>query len=373
MSAATRDPAPARAEATATRRLPTITVSRADTLDPDWHPDLDRYQRIVVAYSGGKDSTAILLRLLDLGVPRERIELWHHDIDGAAGPGGSDLMDWQVTAAYSRAVADALGLPLFLSWKVGGFERELLRDSARTAPIAWEEPDDSGTIAVRQKGGDRGKFGTRLRFPQVSADLRVRWCSAYLKIDVCDRVLRNDPRFQRGGRFLVVTGERAQESAARSRYQVFEPHRSDTRNGKRRPRYVDHWRPAHQWPEERVWQTIEAHGIIPHPAYRAGWGRVSCAACIFGSPDQWASLRILDRRRFEQVAAYEERFGVTIHRTRPVIETAEMGNPYAVLDTEAGQIAAAEAISRTWDRPVIAEAGAWRLPAGAFGDNAGPT
>src|SRR6185437_14385284 len=34
------------------------------------------YDTIIVAFSGGKDSMALLLLLLHLGVPRERIELW---------------------------------------------------------------------------------------------------------------------------------------------------------------------------------------------------------------------------------------------------------------------------------------------------------
>ena len=56
----------------------------ADTA-PLTSPDLQSYDHILVAFSGGKDSLACLLHLLDLGVPRTRIELWHHRIDGAEG------------------------------------------------------------------------------------------------------------------------------------------------------------------------------------------------------------------------------------------------------------------------------------------------
>lgn len=54
--------------------------------------DLSVYDRIVLSFSGGKDSIAMLLQLLDLGVERDRIELWHHDVDGGSAS-GSDLMD----------------------------------------------------------------------------------------------------------------------------------------------------------------------------------------------------------------------------------------------------------------------------------------
>ena len=135
------------------------------------------YTYVIVAFSGGKDSIACVLHLLDLGVPRELIELWHHDVDGREG---SSLMDWPCTADYCRKLAAAFGLRLSFSWKVGGFEREMLRKDQPTAPTAFE--NESG--AVRFAGGD-GPANTRMQFPQVSPDLSVRWCSAYLKIDVC--------------------------------------------------------------------------------------------------------------------------------------------------------------------------------------------
>ena len=52
-----------------------------------------------------------------------------------------------------------------------------------------------------------GPAGTRGIFPQTSPDLRVRWCSPALKIDVLAAAIRNQPRFL-DGRTLVITGER---------------------------------------------------------------------------------------------------------------------------------------------------------------------
>jgi tRNA(Ile)-lysidine synthase TilS/MesJ len=59
--------------------------------------DLASYDVIIVAFSGGKDSAACVLHLLDLGVPKHKIELWHHLVDGREG---STLMDWPCTEAY---------------------------------------------------------------------------------------------------------------------------------------------------------------------------------------------------------------------------------------------------------------------------------
>jgi len=322
---------------------------------PPMVPDLHTYDHVIVAFSGGKDSLACVLHLLELGVERERLELWHHDVDGREG---SALMDWPCTREYCRKVAEAFGLRIYFSWKVGGFEREMNREDTPTAPIAFETP-----TGVEVTGG-RGKGNTRRQFPQVSGDLSVRWCSAYLKIDVGAAALRNQARFERA-RTLFVTGERAQESAGRARYKQFEPHRADLRNG-RTPRHIDQWRPVHGWTEREVWAVIERHRINPHPAYRLGWGRVSCSACIFGNADQWASLREVNTSQFEQVAAYERTFGKTIQRKLSVVQTADRGTPYpmAAADRQA-------ALAEGFAEPVIVDT--WTLPRGAFGDACGPT
>ena len=139
---------------------PALTTSGAR--DATAGRDLTSYDTIIVACSGGKDSIACLLTLLDAGIPRERIELYHHDVDGQGPP----FMDWPSTTAYCRAVARELDVPLYLSWKQGGFLREMLRNNAPTAPIHFQTPEGR----VGSVGGS-GPPGTRLRFPQVSANL----------------------------------------------------------------------------------------------------------------------------------------------------------------------------------------------------------
>jgi 3'-phosphoadenosine 5'-phosphosulfate sulfotransferase (PAPS reductase)/FAD synthetase len=323
---------------------------------------LTDYDRIVVYFSGGKDSISSTLHLIELGA-KDKIELWHQKVDGRKdihevdGREGSTLMDWPSTPSYCIAVANSLRLPLYFSWKVGGFEREMLRENALTAPTRFAAPDGK----IHQAGGTRGKLNTRRKFPQVSADLSVRWCSAYLKIDVARLALNNQPRFKRG-KTLVVSGERAEESPARAKYNQFEP------ENHRAGRHVDRWRPVLHWPEQEVWNTIEKWRINPHPAYRLGWGRLSCRACIFGSHDQWASLAKIDPRGFERIAAYEREFGLTIHRSLSVEQRARIGTPFPNTD-DADLVALA--LSHNYDAPIRIDD--WKLPAGAFGDSSGPS
>lgn len=320
---------------------------------------LNSYDTIIVAFSGGKDSLACLLHLLDMGVDVDKLELWHHDVDGQEG---STLMDWKCTRDYCRKIAEAFGIPIYFSWKVGGFEGEMLRENARTAPSRFETPE--GT--VEERGGTRGKLSTRRKFPQVSGDLSVRWCSAYLKIDICTTAINNQDRFQ-DTRTLVVTGERAEESAGRAKYKVFEPHKADNRDGKRVKRHVDAYRPVHKWSEQDVWDIVERYRINPHPAYRLGWGRVSCAACIFGSAHQWASLNEINPEQVETIAQYEEEFDVTIKRKSSVRQLVVVGQPYKMKKRDV-----AAAMSEAFNEPAIMPKGKWQLPAGAFGESCGP-
>jgi len=320
-------------------------------------PDLTSYDHIIVAFSGGKDSMACFLHLLDLGVDMSKVELWHHDIDGRESDA---LMDWVCTPDYCRKFAQAFDVPIYYSWKEGGFEREMLRDETATSPTHWENLD--GTIGTT---GGKGKPNTRRKFPQVSANLSVRWCSAYLKVSVCESAIRNQERFNHA-RTLVITGERAEESAARAKYKTFEPDRADNRDG-RNGRLVDRWRAVHEWKEERVWEIIERYKVRAHPCYYLGWGRCSCAACIFGSCHQFASLAKIDPEKVERVAAYEKEFDCTIQRKLSVPELVEKGTPYEVMTEEDIK----DARSKEYNREIIVED--WQLPAGAYGESCGPS
>ncbi len=320
-------------------------------------PNMGDYDHIIIAFSGGKDSLACLLSIIESGADKSRIELWHHEIDGRE----SRLMDWPVTPAYCKAIAAAFGIPLYFSWKEGGFEREMTRENALTAQTSFETPGgETGTT-----GGTRGKRNTRMMFPQVSADLNVRWCSAYLKIDVCASAIRNQERFA-GKRTLVVSGERGEESAARGRYKTFEPDRADNRDG-RLARHVDRYRPVHAWKEQDVWDIIERWKVNPHPAYHLGWGRVSCLWCIFGSVNQCASAREIDPVGFGRISDYEARFGKTIHRTMTIGERADAGTPYESMTADMAAIA----MSVEYSEPIFVNN--WTLPPGAFGESCGPT
>jgi 3'-phosphoadenosine 5'-phosphosulfate sulfotransferase (PAPS reductase)/FAD synthetase len=324
--------------------------------------DVHSYDRYIVAFSGGKESLACVLHLLECGVPKERIEIHHHNVDGEH-TGEDGLMDWPVTLDYCRKVSQALGLRFSQSWRNGGIERELRRENQATAPVSIPYLVDGKRMEV----GGQGKPNTRLKFPQVSADLRVRWCSSVAKISCMDAWISNDPQFLEG-RTLVITGERAEESSSRAKYHEFEPHRKDNRNGARVRRLVDHWRPVHKWPEAQVWQVIQRWRIVPHVAYRLGFSRLSCRTCVFASKHQWATIKVIAPNQFKRVGALEAFTGQTIHRSKSIHELAELGQPYAA---SADPALIALGNSHVYTGEVFTDN--WQLPAGAFGEDSGPT
>lgn len=143
---------------------------------PGIAPDLASYDHVLVFTSGGKDSTASLIVVIEAGADPARIELHHHEVDGR----GPVFMDWPVTPSYCRALAAAFVLPILFSWREGGLLREMLRDGTPTAPVGFERPD-GGTVTVGGKGPPSGACAfrrSRPTCPSGGAQPSPRWTCA---------------------------------------------------------------------------------------------------------------------------------------------------------------------------------------------------
>lgn len=347
---------------------------------------LEMYDLVIVLISGGKDSIACYYKLLELGVPKSKIEFWHHDVDGGHP---SRTMDWRCTANYIRSFAEAEQIPLRVSWRKNGFFGELYRIGASEL-IEWVDPE-TGEIyqcppskkymecqklkvaAISEMENKLAEFGYRMKFPMKSGDLSRRWCSAYLKIMVADTVLRNMnsvaanlTKTRKNIKLLIVSGERRGESVGRSKYNEIEIHRTNAVS--KHHRTVHQWRPVIDYSERDIWEVRKRHKVNPHPCYRAGWNRCSCAMCIFSTPRLFAGIRELYPKEYALLCQDEKVLGFTLDN-------------HCDLETYIGSADSCvyhgdkEAIQSllTGEFPVesVYVNGKWKYPAGAFHGAAG--
>jgi 3'-phosphoadenosine 5'-phosphosulfate sulfotransferase (PAPS reductase)/FAD synthetase len=386
---------------------------------------LEEYDLIIVLFSGGKDSTACYYKLLEMGVPKDRIELWHHDIDGGHP---SRRMDWRCTQNYVRSFAEVEEVTLRVSYRVNGFFGELYRIGA-SEPIEWIDPDTGEVMQCRlsqnylkcQELKERctkdmeealKQYGYRMKFPAKSGDLSRRWCSAYLKIAVADSVISNLDRLEqlgelggkrlkfpaKGGthqgrwcsgslkaavqdsvtsnldktkedvKVLVVSGERRGESAGRAMYNEMEIHRTNAE--KKSHRIVHQWRPVIDYSEKDVWEVLKRHNANPHPCYRAGWNRCSCAQCIFSTPKLFAGIRELYPEEYAALKQDEIILGFTLDNKYDLDtfvgdakSCVHHGDARAIHNLVTGEFTPDDVYVK----------GTWKYPAGAFhGAEGGP-
>lgn len=379
---------------------------------------LEDYDKIIVLFSGGKDSTACYFKLIEMGVPIEKIELWHHDIDGGHP---TRRMDWPCTVPYVRAFAEATGAFLRLSWRQNGFWGEVYRVGS-SYPVQYEDngiktcrlskrqersqelrksildseelkeygcrmkfPAKSGDLNVRwcsaylkimvgesvirnlEELNELKESGNRLKFPAKSADLKQRWCSAKLKSHVGDAVTTNLEATKQNTNILIISGERRGESTGRSKYNEMEIHRTNATAKSKR--LVHWWRPVIDYSERDVWEIFKRHNVNPHPCYRAGWNRCSCMMCIFSLPKHWAGIKELYPEEFEAVCQDETILGFTLDNkktleeyTAGAISCLRTGDKEAIRQLKTGEFRPDE---------IFLPEGTWQFPAGAFGGSEG--
>ena len=288
------------------------------------------------------------------------ITLWSFKIYTATGKSlrGESSGDWPVTESYVTAFARALGIRLEFMWRKGGIHGELFRENERTKDVEYVRAGELKLLPTVA-----GNLSTRRKWPAKDASLMTRWCTSVVKIDVFRRVLRNEPEFKEGT-YLVLSGERREESPARSRYLEAE---LDTGNTKMRT--VHRWRSVIDWPEEKIWEIFAEFGVQPRPAYYLGFSRVSCMTCIFSGPDHWATIRGIDRERFREFAELEKELGHKVDAKLTLEQTAAKGRSFLDRYPEAAEWAAKALTDRFNERDIFTRN--WVLPVGAFGGPGG--
>lgn len=208
---------------------------------------LNQQAAVAVGVSGGKDSQAAAMATFE-----------HLDRIGHAGPrllihADLGVVEWEDSLPVCERLASVLGTDLVVvRRKQGG-----LMDR-------WESRWRSNVARYEN-------LSTVTLVPCWSTPA-MRFCTSELKTTKIHAEL---VRGFRGLPIISVVGVRREESRQRARAAVAD---QNTRNG------IWTWRPILDWREDEVFDSIDAWGIEPHPAYRQfGMTRVSCRFCIMSS------------------------------------------------------------------------------------------
>ncbi len=239
----------------------------------------------VISHSGGKDSQAMMIRLLRI-VPRDQLVVIHADLGDVEWEGARELAEDQARAA---------GVPFIVARAVKTFF-EMVEHRFRTRPgpnsPCWPSAEN-------------------------------RQCTSDLKRGPIEREARRYAKAHGFSTVVSCMGMRAEESSARAKRPVFAVNRRNTIND----RAWFEWLPIHDLSTRQVFDTIHDDGQWAHDAYYEDDNdRLSCVFCIFGSAKDIANGA---RRRPDLLARYvntEQRTGYTMHMSgKPLLQLVAEG------------------------------------------------
>jgi 3'-phosphoadenosine 5'-phosphosulfate sulfotransferase (PAPS reductase)/FAD synthetase len=232
----------------------------------------------VANHSGGKDSQAMLIRLLEI-VPHEQLLVVHASLGPMEWPGAMELARDQAAAAVLPFIVATAGKTLL--------EMVERRFESRPEVPSW---------------------------PSAS----TRQCTSDLKRGPIQREVR---AYAKGKGFKTIVnclGLRAAESPGRAKRKAF------SRMGISNSVLTwFEWLPIHDLSTDEVFATIRNDGQEPHYAYAEGNDRLSCIFCLFGSKGDIQNGGRRHPSLLLQYDALEKRTGYTMHMSRiPLVALA---------------------------------------------------
>jgi 3'-phosphoadenosine 5'-phosphosulfate sulfotransferase (PAPS reductase)/FAD synthetase len=221
--------------------------------------DLRQFDKVFISISGGKDSHAMTFLVKEIAEKQgctDRLVAMYADTG----------MEWHNAESHVRRICEAAKIPLEVVYPVRPMLEQMKYRGKRLVEMERKRYD--------------GKSNTGVLFPSP----HCRYCTANQKIDPMDKLVR-----KYSGKLLKVTGERWQESKARSTYSEFvkvdriSTQKSVTMGGGRSYRVVYGWRPMLAFSTEDIFSMVKDSGVERHMAYDAGCDRLGCAGCIFSN------------------------------------------------------------------------------------------
>lgn len=244
-----------------------------------------------VNHSGGKDSQAMMIHLLGLGVRKQQMVVVHADLVE---------VEWAGAREHAEKQAKDAGVAFIVAkaFDIKGQPLDFFRLVERRHEARPDVP------------------------PWPSADCRT--CTSDLKRGPIARELR---RYSKQHGFTTVInclGLRAEESPGRAAEL---PWTREKRNCTKTREWFQ-WLPIHTMTERQVFATIEAAKQNPHWAYGRGNERVSCMFCILGSKCDLRNAAKHNPALAAKFIEMEERMGYTMHQSRESLRQI-LNNPEA--------------------------------------------
>lgn len=239
---------------------------------------IERGALFVVSHSGGKDSMAMLNRVVRI-VPPGQIVVVHATLGDVEWPGALEKAEQH---------ADAFGIQFITARSVKTFFQMVEhRFKVRPGPNSPCWPSASN-----------------------------RQCTSDLKRGPIEREVR---RYAKAHGFSIIvscTGIRKQESASRAKACDFRMNERGTVKGRD---WFD-WLPIHDMTTEQVWREIARGPLLAHHAYALGNNRLSCIFCIMGSTSDLRNGREQHPAVYERYREIERRTGYTMHMSRKPLD-----------------------------------------------------
>lgn len=216
----------------------------------------ERKPKVIVNFSGGKDSTVAILKVLER-YPKEEVILCYQDT-------GADFLE---TIPHVKKVARLFELPL----------------------VILRRHEDFWDLAERFN-----------HFPTP----QMRNCTLYLKVRELNRWIRAN-RASLEKEVIVVSGIRGEESTYRSKLPEWGIHETTLKDGSF---IAKTWRPCLDLKEKEVYDIIRAEGLPLHPCYDFSH-RCNCWCCIFQPNHMVREYAGMHPDLYEKACLVEDKIG----------------------------------------------------------------
>lgn len=221
-------------------------------------------QVIFVSHSGGKDSQAMLAKIVSMNLPAKLVVV-HSDLGE---------MEWE--PMHNFIEQNSFGLPVHVvSAKESFFD-----------------------LCRRTK-----------RFPSGMQ----QYCTDFLKIIPIGNFIHEYMTEHGYTHAINATGMRAEESKRRALKESFA--QSEMTQPRKHPGHVIFdWLPIFDYKTADVWAEIKKAGQKPHPIYAQGFSRLSCVFCINGRKNEHQKAAELRPELFQKMVALELELGKALRQ-----------------------------------------------------------